>query len=570
MATITQPQTYPIQPVSTWESLKRGVRASGLPWLFVLPSIVVMLIITFTPQAYQIGISFRDFAAENLGGAPASYVGLENFRQVLNNQINVVNYDFFPLLGFNIVWTVINVAFHVIIGLAVALALNAEHVLGRRIYRVIFVLPWALPGYITALIWNNLWQQNSGGINLLFQGVNESLGTMLPTRTAWLTELNPPINLLPIIPYLVVIVCAGLALWMGYRTLKSGGLTEELDAHKAAPVFTLADIVATVAALLMIVGFFFLPFVSANGVEASGFNLLWNFSVYNEAIDRQLLLIPLFVSMIAIATAVWGLLDVNARPVARIIMLVAGIAGAIYFALYFINAGSYPNATPTLGFWLALAGVVASIAQYAIPRPMHINATGVIKRVSIGKSVVTVGAIVLLSLAALGTLTDVISNGSQASNAVIDLFERAGAPKLAFFAVLIANIWLGWPFMMVVATGALQSIPPDLYEAADVDGASKWKQFSSITLPLLRPAMVPAIMLGTVWTFNAFNVIFFITAGGPRNQTDLLVTQSYKLIQQEQVYGAAAAFSIIVFFILLVITLIQNRVTQATKSYDEA
>ena len=148
--------------------------------------------------------------------------------------------------------------------------------------------------------------------------------------------------------------------------------------------------------------------------------------------------------------------------------------------------------------------------------------------------------------------------------------NRAGAPTLAFYAVLIANIWLGWPFMMVVATGALQSIPPDLYEAADVDGATKWTQFRQITLPLLRPAMVPAIMLGTIWTFNQFNVIFFITAGGPRGQTDLLVTQAYKLIQQEQLYGAAAAFSIIVFFILLVITLINNRVTRATKSYDEA
>jgi len=77
-------------------------------------------------------------------------------------------------------------------------------------------------------------------------------------------------------------------------------------------------------------------------------------------------------------------------------------------------------------------------------------------------------------------------------------------------------------------------------------------------------------MLGTVWTFNAFNVIFFITAGGPRGQTDLLITQAYKLIQQDQLYGSAAAFSIVVFFVLLVITLINNRVTQATKAFDEA
>jgi arabinogalactan oligomer/maltooligosaccharide transport system permease protein len=178
--------------------------------------------------------------------------------------------------------------------------------------------------------------------------------------------------------------------------------------------------------------------------------------------------------------------------------------------------------------------------------------------------------IIILVLAALGTVLDVATDGAQATNLVIKLFDRAGAPVLAFYAVLIANIWLGWPFMTVVATGALQSIPPDLYEAADVDGATKWRQFRQITLPLIRPAMVPAIMLGTIWTFNQFNVIFFITAGGPRGQTDLLVTQSYKLIQQEQLYGAAAAFSIVVFFVLLVITLINNRITRATKAYDEA
>ncbi len=191
-------------------------------------------------------------------------------------------------------------------------------------------------------------------------------------------------------------------------------------------------------------------------------------------------------------------------------------------------------------------------------------------QVSISRLIWTFLGVLLLGAAALGTLLDLTSGRGAGSNAVIQLFDRAGAPTLAFYAVLMANVWLGWPFMMVVATGALQSIPPDLYEAADVDGASKWKQFVQITLPLLRPAMVPAIMLGTIWTFNQFNVIFFITGGGPRGQTNLLITQAYIMIQQDQLYGAAAAFSIIVFFILLVITLIQNRITRATKSFDEA
>lgn len=421
MATTVSNQSIPIEETGLWGTFRRGLKTSGLPWLFILPSIVVMMFITFVPQLYQIVISFQDFRVENLGGnQPALFVGIDNFRRVLSDGLNIPNYNFFPLLGFNIIWTLVNVALHATIGLAVALALNAEHVIGRRVYRAIFVLPWALPGYITALIWNNLWQQNDGGVNLLIGSVNDGLGTNFSENTNWLGELlYRPIDLRSVMPFLVVIISALVVLWLVRRTQKLG-LTD--------------------------------------------------------------------------------------------------------------------------------------------------STTG---KLNTERTVFSVGGIIVLGAVAIFTLIDILS-GSIASNRAVALFERAGAPTLAFYAVLIANVWLGWPFMMVVATGALQSIPGDLYEAADVDGASKWTQFRSITLPLLRPAMVPAIMLGTVWTFNQFNVIFFITAGGPAGQTDLLITQAYKLIQQEQLYGAAAAFSIVVFFVLLVITLIQNRVTRATKSYDEA
>jgi len=139
---------------------------------------------------------------------------------------------------------------------------------------------------------------------------------------------------------------------------------------------------------------------------------------------------------------------------------------------------------------------------------------------------------------------------------------------VAFFALLAANVWLGWPFMTVVATGALQSIPTELYEAADIDGANGWQKFWSVTVPLIRPAMVPAIMLGTIWTFNQFNVIYFISEGGPFGKTEILVTQAFKLVFEQRLYGVAAAFSIIVFFVLLIITLINNRVTRATEAYN--
>ena len=90
---------------------------------------------------------------------------------------------------------------------------------------------------------------------------------------------------------------------------------------------------------------------------------------------------------------------------------------------------------------------------------------------------------------------------------------------LAYFALLTANSWLGWPLNAVVATGALQSIPPDLYEAAEIDGASRWQKFKTVTLPFLRPAMVPYAIYGFVVTFNLFYLSFFMSGGGPFGRT---------------------------------------------------
>ncbi|NJN16186.1 MAG: sugar ABC transporter permease [Oscillochloris sp.] len=139
---------------------------------------------------------------------------------------------------------------------------------------------------------------------------------------------------------------------------------------------------------------------------------------------------------------------------------------------------------------------------------------------------------------------------------------------LSYYAMLIANIWLGWPFMTIVATGALQSIPKDMYEAASIDGATGLDQFWKITLPLLRPAMVPAAMVGMVTTFNLFHVVFFMSGGGPLGRTEILVTQAYKLINSFQLYGMAAAFSVMIALILAPIFLITNRISRATESYD--
>ena len=142
-------------------------------------------------------------------------------------------------------------------------------------------------------------------------------------------------------------------------------------------------------------------------------------------------------------------------------------------------------------------------------------------------------------------------------------FDR---PFTSYLTALATNGWLSFPFMMVVSLGALQSIPADLYEAARVDGASRWQQFKAITLPSLKPALVPAVILSVVWTFNMFNIIYLVTAGEPGGSTEILITQAYKFAFQRYQYGYAAAYATIIFAILLVYGTIQNRVTRATEA----
>jgi ABC-type sugar transport system permease subunit len=151
----------------------------------------------------------------------------------------------------------------------------------------------------------------------------------------------------------------------------------------------------------------------------------------------------------------------------------------------------------------------------------------------------------------------------------IDKIDWLGQGVLTNFAAnLVTNVWLGFPFMMVISLGALQSIPSELYEAAAIDGAGAWHRFRHITLPLLKPALFPAIILGTIWTFNAFNVIYLVSGGGPDHKTDILITEAYYAFAVLRQNGLAAAYSVLIFLLLLGYTLITNRKTRATEAVN--
>ena len=145
--------------------------------------------------------------------------------------------------------------------------------------------------------------------------------------------------------------------------------------------------------------------------------------------------------------------------------------------------------------------------------------------------------------------------------------EWLRSPTEAFIACIITNVWLGFPFMMVVALGALQSIPHELYEAAEIDGASWWRQFRTITIPLIRPVMIPAVTLGTVWTFNNLNIVWLVSNGGePSDKTHILVSFVYKAAFNFYSFSYAAALSLVIFLILFTFSMLFMRQSKATEA----
>ena len=137
-----------------------------------------------------------------------------------------------------------------------------------------------------------------------------------------------------------------------------------------------------------------------------------------------------------------------------------------------------------------------------------------------------------------------------------------GSFSTSFAANLATNTWLGFPFMMVVTLGALQSIPSELEQAAEVDGASGWQRFRHITLPLLKPALLPAVVLGSVWTFNMFNIIYLVSGGEPDGSTEILISEAYRwAFTRQHQYGYASAYAVLIFFVLLGYSRLGNRIT---------
>lgn len=132
-------------------------------------------------------------------------------------------------------------------------------------------------------------------------------------------------------------------------------------------------------------------------------------------------------------------------------------------------------------------------------------------------------------------------------------------PDLALFSVTLVNAWRGTPFMAITVLAGLQSIPHDLYDASAIDGAGRLQRFRYVTLPLVMPVLLTALVLSVIWTFSDFGIVYGLTKGGPMNATHVLATLSYQQGLAAGNIGEGAAISLTMLPVLLVLIIWQLR-----------
>jgi len=143
-----------------------------------------------------------------------------------------------------------------------------------------------------------------------------------------------------------------------------------------------------------------------------------------------------------------------------------------------------------------------------------------------------------------------------------------GDPNYSLWVVIFAMIWVGIPFFAIMLLAALQSIPKDIYESADIDGSGSVNRFFRITLPYIKPTIIMTLLLRTIWIFNSFDLIVIITGGGPANSSQTLPSYMYSRAFSSYDFGLASALGVVLILILSLYAIFFLRVTNYSKAGD--
>ncbi len=155
-----------------------------------------------------------------------------------------------------------------------------------------------------------------------------------------------------------------------------------------------------------------------------------------------------------------------------------------------------------------------------------------------------------------------VVNGILAQLGLMDMAQPLnwlGEPDLALPAVILINVWAGYPFSLLMMLAALLSVPQSLYEAADVDGANGVQKFFRITIPMIKPVIASVALLDAIWSFRLFDLVFLTTGGGPLNATHVLATYTYRLSFESFEFGRASALSVMLLLFTMLLTIFYFR-----------
>jgi multiple sugar transport system permease protein len=149
-------------------------------------------------------------------------------------------------------------------------------------------------------------------------------------------------------------------------------------------------------------------------------------------------------------------------------------------------------------------------------------------------------------------------------------FEFLAYKSSAFYSAVVTDVWIGTPMISIFILAAMQSVPDDLYEAAYVDGASRWYRFRRITIPQIMPVIVTMSLLSAIWTFNTFEVIWILTEGGPLGATTTMIIDTYKMAIANYKFGYGATRALMVVLSLAVFSLLYlillNKINERYKT----
>jgi len=144
-------------------------------------------------------------------------------------------------------------------------------------------------------------------------------------------------------------------------------------------------------------------------------------------------------------------------------------------------------------------------------------------------------------------------------------FAPMADPQLALVAIMVAEVWKTTPFPALIILAGLQTIPDELYEAASIDGATAWQKFRHLTLPLIRPALLLALLFRTIDALRVFDLVFVMTQGGPADATNVLQFYGYKKTFAEGMVGYGSTIAVAVFLLSLTVALVYLRVLKASQ-----